>query len=528
MKLTTTIGRAMLGVSAAFLPLGAIAHAGDVPPDKKEGSHYVQCDGHPNNVTSGETVARLIGAVTLLGLFAPPPEAPDASKRKFGADGVAACSALIDGDKREGNPARRVGLLMGRAIHHIEAKDYDAAIADTDLARAEATTAGLMADPYFARSRARGIDMIRAAALFRQGKVAEARDAQLRGAALVRHSAVTLGGDPYGAMLPSSTPDELQYFDWQARAGNFGVNAEAARFDELGRFEDAAALHEAQTAYFSVIEDDKNSAMYASTAVTEELAGHRDLAKQRAQEAQANFDQRRADGKPDSNPSQFVELIDLYHILAMADGGDMKGARRLFAARSEWTAPSFGTVVEVTRRLRADASADEQIGSLSRDPSALWQEHVATIKAAMLSKDDDNKTLFSLMPLTTTASAYEAISKQVWDVQKSKIVLTIKPKDGKPRKYDTLFLAQNWVIAADAYPLHAALLAKSRGQHGFIITPLFAGSNFVALVLTGNHGDPGISDALYNDADQVIADLSPIIPSPDMLRARREATTPAH
>src|SRR5436305_937943 len=36
--------------------------------NEKPGSAYVQCDGQPDNVTDGETAARLIGAVTLLGL----------------------------------------------------------------------------------------------------------------------------------------------------------------------------------------------------------------------------------------------------------------------------------------------------------------------------------------------------------------------------------------------------------------------------------------------------------------------------
>jgi len=75
-----------LGASALSLVLAVPAHAADKP-----GSLHVQCDGQPNNVTSGETAARLLGAVTLLGLFAPGPEMPDASKRKFGEAGVAVC-----------------------------------------------------------------------------------------------------------------------------------------------------------------------------------------------------------------------------------------------------------------------------------------------------------------------------------------------------------------------------------------------------------------------------------------------------
>ncbi len=126
--------------------------------------------------------------MTLLALLAPPPESPDASKRKFGAEGVAACTAILDGEKKEGNVSRRIGLILARAIHQIEQKSYDAAIADAGLARTEATTAGLMADPYYARSQGRAFDLIESAALYRLGRPAEARDAALRSAASVKHS----------------------------------------------------------------------------------------------------------------------------------------------------------------------------------------------------------------------------------------------------------------------------------------------------------------------------------------------------
>ena len=103
-------------LSASALSLLFVPVTSATAQTEKPGSAYVQCDGEPNNVTGEETAARLIGAVTLLGLFAPPPEAADASKRKFGSDGVVACSSLLSG--KEGNPARRLGLILGRAIHH--------------------------------------------------------------------------------------------------------------------------------------------------------------------------------------------------------------------------------------------------------------------------------------------------------------------------------------------------------------------------------------------------------------------------
>jgi hypothetical protein len=84
----------------------------EVTNNQKEGSLYLQCDGNPNNMSAGETIARLIGAFTLLGVLAPSPESPDASKRKFGTAGIAACSELLDGPKTEKNLGRRLPLVF--------------------------------------------------------------------------------------------------------------------------------------------------------------------------------------------------------------------------------------------------------------------------------------------------------------------------------------------------------------------------------------------------------------------------------
>ena len=148
------MGRILFGLlaSAALVSSGSqvAAQPAGTAKDKNQGSFYLQCDGNPNNMSAGEGIARFIGAVTLLALFAPPVEAADAAKRKFGAAGAAACSQLIDGEKAEGNTARRLPLILARAIHHIEAKDYSAAVLDAQKARArhatEADTAARQAE----------------------------------------------------------------------------------------------------------------------------------------------------------------------------------------------------------------------------------------------------------------------------------------------------------------------------------------------------------------------------------------------
>jgi hypothetical protein len=92
-------------ISAAALVAACPAFAAD---RDNTGSDYLKCDGQPNNMSGTEGFARFMGAITLLGLFAPAREQPDASKRLFGTEGVAACSRKIDGvngENREENGA---------------------------------------------------------------------------------------------------------------------------------------------------------------------------------------------------------------------------------------------------------------------------------------------------------------------------------------------------------------------------------------------------------------------------------------
>ena len=525
MKSSSRLHHGLMAIAIFVMPLHQAASAAPLQAaEEKAGSLYVQCDGMPNNMSTGESAARLLGAVTLLALLAPPPESPDASKRKFGVDGVAACTAILDGEKKEGNVSRRIGLILARAIHQIEQKSYDAAIADAGLARAEATAAGLMADPYYARSQGRAFDLIESAALYRLGRAPEARDAALRGTASVKHSFLSLMSAPdYLDSVKAGSETEEHYLAWRTRTAATTALGEANRLEELGRFADAARLRDGLVDYDrSSTPDVVSSTWLARAAVSHALAGDKAVAAERAAAARGNFDKRTADGKPESNAAEYVELMDLYGIVDMANAGDLKGARRLFAARSQWVAASFGSVLEVTRRLRASAAPDDLIGGLAKDADQMWKERSEARIAERIAKDKDNKTLFNLIPRLVPASSYEAVSKDAWRAEKSNFLLKVKKTPTDTSKLETLFrYGIDPVTALEAYTLHAALLAKTRGQQGFVIMPVFTREILAAWIMTGNSGDPGLPAALFNNADEVIADLSPIIPDPVALKARR-------
>jgi hypothetical protein len=515
--------RFCLSASALGLLLAPIQAANAQTAAEKPGSAYVQCDGQPNNVTAGETAARLVGAVTLLGLFAPPPEAPDASKRKFGAAGVAVCTSLLAGGSQEGNPGRRLGLYLARAIHQIEDKKYAAAIADVGLARHEADAAGLSSDAYFGRSRGRAFDLIESAALLRMGRTDEARAISLRKSNAVEYSLFGLLSAPtYENLIaqPSEASDRID--SWRSRIAPMFASFRADHLEIAGRFADAARVRDAVVEFDTENSPELNSSVaLARAAVTQALAGNDAAAVERAKSARANADKRKADGKPESDASEFVELMDLYSIIESARAGDLKTARRLFSGRSQWVGASLGSVMEVNRRLRQGASPDELIGGLARTSEQLWSEHVEADRAAMLAKDSDNKALFQLIPGLRAAGSYEALSKNVWRTDKSKIVIK-KKVDPAKSPMELMFLPMaDPAVAMDGYVLHAALLARTRGHQGFVFFPVLTDKYIAAAFRTGNRGQKGLPDVFFIDANDAIAKLGPIIPDPERLQALR-------
>lgn len=508
--------RLFLGAAALSLCFVPLTGAGAQSAGEKPGSAYVQCDGQPDNVTDGETAARLIGAVTLLGLFAPPRESPDASKRKFALEGVAACNSLLSGTSQESNPRRRLGLILGRAIHQIEAKNFQNAVDDVAVARREAEAAGFMADAYFARSRGRAFNLIESAALIRMGRAEDARAVSLKNAADKEYSLVPLFSTPtYGDFLDKQSAEEERLTAWRARLIPPMAGSRADRFDLGGRFADSARLRDALVEFDAEHTPESiSSLLIARAAVAHALAGNFALGAERAKAARANADKRRLDGNPEAEAAEVVELLDLYNIIETARSGDAKTARRLFSARSQWLGVSLGSVLEVNRRLRQGAAADELIGGLAKSPEDLWKDHVDSTRAELLAKDKDNKTLFGLAPAERSYKLYQAVAKNVWRTDKSKIVIPTKAEKTKSRLELMYLPLTDPVVAMDAYVLHAALIARSRGQQGFVFMPVISRNIVAASFRSGNRGDKGFPVDLFVDANDVIAKLSPLIPQP--------------
>jgi hypothetical protein len=171
--------------------------------------------------------------------------------------------------------------------------------------------------------------------------------------------------------------------------------------------------------------------------------------------------------------------------------------------------------METNRRLRDGAAPDELIGSLAKSPEDLWKDRVESTRAELLAKDKDNKTLFSLVPAERSQKLYAAVARNVWRTDKSKIILVSKKADPSKNRMEIMYVGMtDPVVAMDAYLLHAALIARSRGHQGFVFMPYISGNLIAGSFRSGNRGDRGFPPELFIDANEVIADLGRIIPEP--------------
>jgi hypothetical protein len=289
----------------------------------------------------------------------------------------------------------------------------------------------------------------------------------------------------------------------------------------LGRFADAVKAREGSIQFDrSFTKEAHSSYLLANAALAHALAGNWTTAIARADEARSNDKTRVAEGKPESNRSETSEILDLFEVLKLAHDGNTVAARRMFSGRSQWLAPSLGSVMAANALLRPGAKPDELVGILAKSPDALWNERKVARLAALTAADGDNKTLFRMISPLTSAGVFENLSGKVWKTDKSKI---LSKEPNKDLNATLAFIYDGGPTAKyDATLLHTALMAKKDGKKGVLILPMKSQYSSV-WVRMGDPGDPAIPAELYIDADAAIAALSPLIPDPVTLKAKRAA-----
>lgn len=163
---------ATLALGAAFCGCGTAAAK---PP-----TAFVQCDGYAkpkagsNDLVKGKALIRSWSFSGFSSSFNP-------RGRQPGAAGVAACrTALADPLTAEAGWIRRVTLNQALALHHLEAREPEAALVALDSAVAAAGSNA--SDTFYRRSTGVSLDILRAIALMRLGRGEEGLAAVRRAA----------------------------------------------------------------------------------------------------------------------------------------------------------------------------------------------------------------------------------------------------------------------------------------------------------------------------------------------------------
>ena len=490
-------------------------------------SLHVQCDGHPDNVSGGETAARLLGAVTLLGIFAPPPEQSDLSARLHGAEGVRVCTDLLT---RETQDVRRAQLRLANAIHHIEARDYENAIAQARMVATERPALGQTR--AFQLSLALSALELEAQALLGLGRTREAADKAMEMAAAAPYDLVNnLRALFYVQLTGEHGAAEQRYYANLIRLYPAAVLERSNARQMAGDFAGAADDLELWMALTDPLLEEPNMGSLAQAALTRALAGDMLRAEPLAERARNALRD-----KPEDRVAQATgEMLDLYQILATARGGNPAQARVLFAGRTQWLRPSAGAVSAVARELREGAPESELIGSLAGDPARFRTERLASLRDRVIERagaDEDaaqeegegaasdtapTKTarptsqLFAAIRPHWTDRQLTAFAANTWRTERSRYFAREENERLRARLVNVGRDGYG-VPAGYALLLHSAVMARAEGNTSFMILPaqLNLGSQFVR---TGNPGAE-MPEAMTFDAEQVIADLAPLIPQP--------------
>lgn len=511
---TSRGGIAALALGLALSSTHAAAETAAQPAAKAlpapTGSLHLRCDGRPNNVTAGETMARLVGAVTLLGIFAPASETADPKKRLFGADGVAACdSLLVAGEAGEGNSERRIQLQLARALHRIEMKDFSGAI--SDVGALETAQAAIATTPEYKLGTGLAVKHVEALALAGMGKPEAAADKALEISeaapydlftALRVSGLVELGGR-YGAR-------EKAYYDRFVKLMPVALlsRATARQYarDYRGAAQDYDLLGKALDSY---LEQDQPDGFAAQSALLSYLAGDHEAGAVKEAAARAYVDKQVAAGK---TPASQIELLDLANIVKLADKGDIRQARLLFAGRTKWTAPSAPALADMAERLRKGAAQDDLIGLLAKQPGEFLTEERDKDLALINAAGEKGEKRFGAMAPAVSRAGFDRFAGNVWRKGNSRY-FGKKPNEKTQAWSVNTMRDGGGVESGYALLLASALEAKKRGSSHFALYPLRLSVSYDQVRLGGVDNERIYEDVAF-DADRVIADLAPILPAP--------------
>ncbi len=500
------------GLAIALLGNATITPALSAPARGSGPSLYVQCDGFPNNATSAGTVARLVAITALVGLFLPSREQADMSKRLSGKEGVDACtSILFDKGASEDNPARRTELIFARAIHQIEAKNYDAAIADARLAAKDQPA--FSSGTGYKLSYGLSAIEIEVMALLSAGKTKEAHAKALQLANAAPYDYINMQRSTrYLRLTGLYGAPETAFFDAYVRLNPIALRDRAdlrlINGDIKGGAEDIATWAELTRSSTN----EKPQYALALAAVAQSMAGNAARAKSFADKARIinNLQADEDSGSPESPVGLTKRALAFYDMVEQANAGKLAEARTALAALEDWNHVHIGTMMEMVRRLRVGAPAASLKGVLAKGPAVLLADELSARTKRVA---DAAAERYRVIREQVKEEQFGKFGPYVWTVSPSRYLSGATPPDVQPRYASTMRDGAG-TVSGYALLLHSAIVAKAEGKTHIMLLPgqTFLHSNLVRI---GSDGNVGLNTAMSFVAEKVIADLGPLFPKTD-------------
>lgn len=485
----------------------------------KEASFWVKCDGMPAPEPITTTLGRVVAVSATFGLLGAP-ERPDPVLREPGAAGVAACTAALSAPALTDDFwARRANLMQARAVHHLEAGDSDAALAD--LAGIDKMVGTRGSDIFYQRSLGVGNALLASIALAGKGDFDAATAAAARAAAI----------RPYAAIIQSSAL-KVMLIDRQAGNEELAVvnrlyllapDGEALRVDMLLRAQawqaalDAAARLPAPSlaapglgislgswvgARVDSIERGSNIA-YAHAMVGDGAGAWSLLTTQRAAAATLRSELA-AQLKPPLYPDAEAQLNKVMvpveaHLgaisamiaaqLALAEGKPELAVTALNEPQKWPRSPAFATLVSAVHSAAPNAALPETDAAKPAMSSIIYAG------------------LFSMLPPPENPSQLNGYTGQIGFGLKVNGFRTVKPK--APATHTTVeFVGANSTRGAveEMMLLRAAELAQQAGKSAFIIVGRRDYSRWSQMTYRGSPVGNSNADGFKSEVDVEFVD----------------------
>jgi hypothetical protein len=497
--------------------LAAAGVASAATPEAPAPSPFIQCDGSKGHVGALGLIGQLVAITATAGLASDAFTKDDGNleKRQSGKVGAAACDAAI---AQESNPTRRTQLGLARAIHLIEAQDLPAAL--EKIREVPGLAPDMANDWAFQGSLGASTRYIEATILAQMGRAEEAEDTAMRSAELAPNDMYALFRVAHFAQLtPRSTPLKRGFLERISRLypQHLGLRAE-----QMGWWGDyAGAAEDKRDQRVGWLAFARSTEVNVSNLLAEEslfllMAGKTAEADAVAADARKMLDAFIAKGAANTSGivvSEAEASLAFYNVAKPAMLGDPDTARTAFAARERWLNVTPPVVADVYKRLYDGLPAEKRTGRFGQAPAQLRQVtfdgNVQVLKQAGMVD-----TLYLRTTPVAKIGDYQRLSSSVWKIgDKPKFLVRKLPKSLEGFEMIDTSLVASGLPAGEALLLHAALIAKSRGKDGFLLTPTRK-YLYGSLVKFGNAGEAGFPAGSTFSADKVIAELSLHIPEP--------------